>query len=174
MATVYIETRKREQRNSYIIYYKHPVSGKNKYHKTLQEKKEAQSEANRLRSLLDTGKLPEEQILKSKPLYLTVSDVGEMLNQLWVDKLSRKELSPDTVDCYQRWLDKIKFAFKGKLVCEIRENDIIGYRNVLAESRSNVTSNRVLFVFKQLLKIALAHSIIHDDPSKDIKYLSEK
>ena len=64
MATVYIETRKRIKRNSYVIYYKHPVSGKNKYHKTFQRQKEALTEANRLRGLLDTGKLPEEQIIK--------------------------------------------------------------------------------------------------------------
>jgi len=60
MSTVYIEKRKRKKRNSYIIYYKHPVSGENKYHKTLPKQKEAQNEANRLRALLDTGKLPDE------------------------------------------------------------------------------------------------------------------
>ena len=79
MATVYIDQRKRMNRNSYVIYYKHPISGKNKYYKTLPKKKEAQNEANRLRTLLDTGRLPEEQIVRKKPSFLTVSDIGEML-----------------------------------------------------------------------------------------------
>lgn len=174
MATVYIETRKRQKRNSYVIYYKHPFSGKNKYYKTLPKKREAQNEANKLRALLDTGKTPEEQVINLKPYHLTIEEVAENLSETWKDKLVENTLSPVTVDCYEVWLEQIKVAFKGKLVCEIRKNDISKFRQSLAKSRSNATANRVLFVIKQLFKIAIDHGVIFDDPSSDIKYLSEK
>lgn len=174
MATVYIETRKRLRRNSYVIYYKHPLSGKNRYFKTLPKKKEAQNEAHKLRALLDTGKTPEEQTIKAKPRHLTVSEVGGILLNSWEDKLTNKELSPNTVDCYEVWLDQIRVAFKGKLACEIRKEDILTYRKKVVNTRSNATSNRILFVIKQLFKIAMDNGVIFDDLSKDIKYLSEK
>ena len=174
MATVYIETRKRLKRNSYVIYYKHPLSGKNRYFKTLPKKKEAQNEANKLRALLDTGKTPEEQKIKAKPLHLTVKEVGEILLSSWEDKLINSQLSVNTIDCYKIWLDQISVSFGGKLACEIRETDILDYRKYLAKSRSNATSNRILFVIKQLFKLAKANGLIYEDPSEGIKYLSEK
>ena len=58
MATVLIQKRKRKNRNSYIIYFKDPVSGRRKYYKTYQKLKEAQQACNDLRTLLDSGKKP--------------------------------------------------------------------------------------------------------------------
>jgi integrase len=174
MATVFIDKRKRKTRNSYIVYYKHPVSGKNKYHKTFHKQKEAQSEANKLRALIDTGKLPHEQIKRIKPVLFTVSEVGDSLLESWKLKLANKELSPITFDDYNLRLKQIKLSFKGKLACEIRKNDILKYRNQLAVSTSNATSNRYLFILKQVFNHAMVQGTIQDDPTEGISYLSEK
>lgn len=174
MATVYIDQRKRMNRNSYVIYYKHPISGKNKYYKTLPKKKEAQNEANRLRTLLDTGRLPEEQNLMKKPSFLTVSDIGEMLLNDWKLKLLNNDLSNNTVSDYSLRLRQILTEFDGLLVCEIRKKSVINYRNQLADTISNVTANRNLFVLKQITKFAVNQGFIFDDPARDVQYLSEK
>ena len=174
MATVYIDKRKRMNRNSYVIYYKHPLSGKNMYYKTLPKKKEAQNEANRLRSLLDTGKLPEEQILKKKPSFLTLSDIGNMLLDEWQIKLRNNDLSPNTVSDYSLRLQQILEEFNGSLVCEIRKKRVVNYRNRLADKISNVTANRNLFILKQITNFAVSQGVIADDPAKDVQYLNEK
>jgi len=60
MATVFIQKRKREKRNSYVVYYKNPATLTLKYFKTYMRQKDAKTAANDLRSLLDTGKAPTE------------------------------------------------------------------------------------------------------------------
>ena len=98
MSTVYIEKRKRKKRNSYIIYYKHPVSGKNKYYKTLPNQKEAQNEANNLRAMLDTGRVPDEKAAKKKPVLLSLSEIGDALIDSWKLKFANKVLTPRIID----------------------------------------------------------------------------
>ena len=53
MATVFVQTRKREKRNSYVVYYKDPSTSKLRYFKTFRKQKEANNTANGLRSLID-------------------------------------------------------------------------------------------------------------------------
>ena len=169
MATVYIETRPREKRSSYIIYYKHPVTGKNRYYKSLPIKREAQQEAHKLRLLIDTGKLPEERKLNLKPRLLTVKEISKELVEVWKEKLSNGEITSTTFGDYYLRLEQIIVAFKKIIACEIRKKDILDYRNKLPKKISNATSNRNLFILKQLLNYAKTQGIINENPSDDIK-----
>ena len=174
MATVFIQKRIRKNRNSYVIYYKHPISGKNKYYKTLPKMKEAQNEANRLRTLLDTGKLPEEQIYRKKSLCLAVTEVGDMLIETWNTKLANNDIASTTFNDYTLRLQQIKNVFGGKLACEVRSNDVKKYQSNLAKTVSNATSNRYLFILKQIFGFATDQGLIHENPTSGINYLSEK
>ena len=57
MATVVIQKRERQNRNSYVIHYKDPSTAKTKYYKTFKRFKDAQQAANELRNLIDLGKI---------------------------------------------------------------------------------------------------------------------
>ena len=59
MATVVIQKRKGMKGTSYAIRYADPISGKKKHYKTFNRYKQAQGEANDLRTILDSGKMPE-------------------------------------------------------------------------------------------------------------------
>ena len=50
MATVIIQKRKRKTRNSYLVSFKEPLTGKPKYYRAYQRKREAQQAANDLMS----------------------------------------------------------------------------------------------------------------------------
>jgi hypothetical protein len=79
MATVIIQKRKRKKGMSYIISFKEPLTGKNKYYKTFRKHKDAQQAANELRSLLDSGKIPKPKRVKLNPL--TFREVTQKLRQ---------------------------------------------------------------------------------------------
>ena len=79
MATVNIVKRTREKGLRYQVYYKDPYSGKKKYYKTFPKQRDAQQAANDLRTLLDSGKLPDRN--KSKMHMMTFGDVAEGLPQ---------------------------------------------------------------------------------------------
>lgn len=56
MATVFIQKRMRSKGMRYPIYFRDPVTSKNKYYKTYRRLRDAQDAANDLRMLLDAGK----------------------------------------------------------------------------------------------------------------------
>lgn len=174
MATVYIQKRKRKSRNSYVIYFKDPLSGQNTYYKTFRRQKDAQQAANDLRSLLDTGKISEVNKAKGRLNFLSFKKVGHLLVAKWKRRLADGELVQKTFDEYVRRLEHIGEEFGDRPLCEIPEDSILGYRGGLAEKISKVTSNRSLFVIKQVFKHGLKVGAITDDPASSIGYLSEK
>jgi len=174
MATVFIQKRKRKNRNSYVIYFKDPETGKNKYYKTLPKQKEAQTAANDLRSTLDLGALPKDKKAKSKIRPLTFSEVSVHLEQEWVGKIARKELVEATLQDYKLRLRIILKRLGSKLLLEIQKKDIIEYHTKLASTISNATANRYLFIIKQVFKTGFGLKAIHENPVCDIQYLSEK
>jgi site-specific recombinase XerD len=121
--------------------------------------------------LNQSGKLPQEREIKLKPKFLTVSEVGEGLIEDWKQKAENGDIASATFDDYCLRLKQIKDAFKGLLVCEIRKKDILDYRTRLSKEISNATSNRNLFIIKQLMNFAISQGVIHDSPSDGIKYL---
>jgi len=174
MATVFIQKKKRKNRNSYVIMYKNPLTGKVKYYKTLQKQKEAQKVANDLRTLLDTGKLPSSNKAKQKVMAITFREIGSSLDQAWKQKIINSELSPKTYEDYSLRLNQLYNTFGKKLLCEINPNQVLDYRNDLAEKISNATSNRYLFIIKQVFKQSMGEGATIEDPTESIGYLSEK
>lgn len=174
MATVLIQKRKRQNRNSYVIYYKDPYSGKKKYYKTHQKQKDAQQTANELRYLIDNGKLPEAVKSRIKAHLLSFHDVAEQLIIDWECKLQQGELSPITVKEYVRRTLQISLEIGMQLLCEFTKKDISNYRDNISRTTSNVNANRSLFVIKQVFKKGLELNSISENPISSIKQLSEK
>ena len=174
MATVFIQKRERKNRNSYIITYKNPLNGKLRYYKTLTKLKEAQKVANDLRTLIDTGKPPNFNKETKKVSVFTFREIGKMLDQEWKRKVLNSELSPKTYADYVLRLNQLNKTFGKFLACEISKRQVLDYRDKLAADISNATSNRYLFILKQILKRGLTEGAILEDPVASIKYLSEK
>lgn len=174
MATVFIQKKKRKHRNSYVIMYKNPFTGKVKYYKTLQKQIDAQRAANDLRTLLDTGKLPSSIKAKKKIMATTFKEIGHQLNQVWKQKVINSDLSPKTYDDYSLRLNQLYSVFGRLLLCEISKRQVLDYRNHLSEEISNATSNRYLFIIKHVFKYGIGEGAILEDPIASIRYLSEK
>ncbi|CAB1063997.1 hypothetical protein D1BOALGB6SA_8786 [Olavius sp. associated proteobacterium Delta 1] len=172
MATVIIQKRKRDKYTSYIIYYKDPFSGERKYYKSLRRRKDAQQEANDLRSLLDSGKIPDPKKNIIRPM--TFKEVGKGLQSDWVLQLDKEELSGVTVDGYEVLLGVLNRDFGRRLLCEISKKDIETYRAQVVKDLSKVSSNRRLFILKQVFKKGIELNCVAADPVKDLQYLNEK
>jgi len=174
MATVFIQKRERKNRNSYVVYYKDPATLKLKYFKTFQRQKEAQQAGQDLRALIDTGRAAQVQRAKAKPSMLTFAEVSEQLGYAWAERVEKNELRPKTCQDYLYILNQLVGIFGRRLLSEISAADILNYRASVASGLSNVTSNRNLFVLKQVFKEGLKLRTVFDDPAASIKYLSEK
>ena len=174
MATVVIQKRERKDRNSYIVYYKDPASGRRKYHKTFQRQKDAQQSANELRALLDTGNASAVKKSKVKLNLVNFEEVGDLLTSNWKSRLANGELREKTVEDYTYIVGAVARAFGKRLLYEISLDDILNYRNSIAKELSNIASNRNLFIIKQIFKYGLELNAIKDDPVESIPYLSVK
>ncbi len=64
--------------------------------------------------------------------------------------------------------------FGSQLLCKISRDEIVEYRDKIFDEFSAVTSNRGLFVIKQVFKMGLEVSAVFTDHSEGIKALSEK
>ncbi len=87
MATVGIQKRKRQNRNSYIVTYK-DSAGQRKYYKTFRKQRDAQQSANELRALLDAGKITELNKSKAKTNLLRFEEVSDLLMAKWEKNLA--------------------------------------------------------------------------------------
>jgi len=172
MATVTIQKRKRQNRFSYLIYFKEPFTGRKKYYKSFQRQKEAQQAANDLRILIDSGKLPEPH--KNKIRMLSFDQVADQLERFWEQSLKTGDLKPATVQGYKDFLKAVRKAFGSKLLCCIKQKQIIEYRAEVATTSSNVLANRRLFVIKKVFQFGKSLHAVVEDPAKGIRYLSEK
>jgi len=174
MATVFIQKRKRSYGTGYEVSYYNPFTGEKRYYKTYRKMRDAQQKANDLRAMIDGGKINDMRKQKSRSTLLTFSQAAKLLKEEWQHKLEIKDLREKTVVEYRNFLSVISKSFDKTLLCEIGEADIVAYQKKVAVESSNVTSNRHLFVIKQLFKLGVAHGAISDDPAAKIRYLSEK
>jgi len=172
MATVVIQKRKNKTCTSYVVTYRDPFSGRKKYYKSFLRQREAQRAANDLRSLLDSGKLPQSKADRLSPL--TFSQVGASLKEEWASRLLRNDLKQKTHDEYCIRLTVLDRNFGKKLACEISSGDIQGYINSVASRNSNVTANRSLSVLKKVFGHGVKLKAVISDPSEEVKFLSEK
>jgi len=174
MATVIIQKRNRKKGTTYPIFFKDPMTGKKKYYKTLQRLRDAQQSANDLRMLLDAGKVAEVKNSKRKISLLTFEEVCRSLQSMWKGRYDRSELSETSYRGYCDRLCLLERDFGNRLICEITHNEIVEYRNRVASKTSNLTSNRSLFILKQVFKQGMEMNAIKNDPVAAMSYLSEK
>ncbi|MDR1778069.1 MAG: site-specific integrase [Desulfovibrio sp.] len=188
MATVTIQRRKKQDgTTSYPVYFVDPHSGKKKYHASYRTLKDAQLATHTLREVIDKGSAPET---KRKARGLTLAEIGQLCKATWRERTAGGELREATLKGY---LDNLKglLGFErqetlpdgaklihpplGKLKVALLTPDMItSLRANMAAASSAVTSNRRMFILKQLCARALKEGEIARDPSAGIRYLSEK
>lgn len=172
MATVTLTQRMRKNNGkSYDVSYLNPRNGKKKHFKSFRLKREAAAAAAELRILIDSGRLPEKKI---QHVPMTIEEVGNHLKSDYLRRAKIGELSPKTVDGYVVFLKRILTDRGDQLIAGINKKMVSEYQAELAGSASNILSNRVMFVFKQLCRSAVKLGALEGDPSKDVQYLSEK
>lgn len=174
MATVVVQKRERNGKKSYPVHYKDPVTFKTVHYKTYKKYREANQAAHELRALIDTGRVNEIKKPKYKVKLLKFYEVAELKLKVWQDRLAQKEIVQDTYEGYMWRVKVLNKAFGKRLLCEITKQEILEYRNQIRKEFSIVTSNRSLFVIKQVFKHGLEIKAVFKDSSVDIKYLSEK
>jgi integrase len=174
MATVFIQVRKRKNRNSYVVYYKDPATLRLRYYKTFRRQKDANDAANEMRTLIDTGKAASLQKCRVKPRLLTFSEVAQLQNVTWHERLEGGDISQKTFLEYTHIVGKLNKVFGNHRLYEISKEKITAYQSHLASESSNVNANRVLFIIKQVFKRGIAENAVLDDPSIGIQYLSER
>ena len=174
MATVFIQKRMRSKGMKYYLYFKDPVTSQNKYYKTYRRLRDAQDAANDLRPLLDAGKVAEVKSAKRKISLLTFAEVCRSLKEAWEGRVKRSELKETSYYGYCDRMNAVSREFGDRILCEISRDEIVKYRNRIASTRSNITSNRNLFILKQVFKHGLELNAAKNDPVSTIPYLSEK
>ncbi|MCK5680267.1 site-specific integrase [bacterium] len=171
MATVLINKRVGKNFTSYSIYFRDPFTGEKKYHCSLRRLIDAQKEANELRSLIDSGKLPTCR-KKFRPLKVTA--VAKELRQSWELQLANNELASATFTGYTFFLSIVEKSFGNNFISKISEKQIRDFGVSLSREKSVITSNRTLFIIKQLFKLANTLNAVPEDFTQGIKYFSEK
>jgi len=188
VATVTIATRSLKKGKAYVIHFNNPETGKKEYHKTLRRKDLAQEEANRLRTLLDSDRLPTKDTRQPKQQSLPTFGQAALLCQAeWDRKLGEGKISNASHSGYGYLLAPVLKEWKHTLLHEIDEDTIRDYRIGIAEKTKaklvakgkegkncNVLANRRLFVIKQVFAMAVKHNLIEKDIARDISSLSEK
>lgn len=174
MATVTIQKYTGKIKTSYIVRFKDPVTGKFKHYKTFMKKRDAQSAANNLRTMIDNGNIRQIIQTKAKLKMLTFEQVNDSLKSSWSSKLERQELSPETYNGYVCRANVLNRIFGKKLICEIQTEDILRFQKAELDRNSPASSNRYLFNIKQVFKHAIELGVVLEDPASSIKYFSEK
>jgi integrase len=174
MATVVIQRRRRKNHISYLVSYGDPFSGRKKHYKTFHRKRDAQQAANNLRALIDSGKVSEIQKYKGRLSLLTFGEVSTLLQKKWEERFVSGDLRQKTFEEYVYRSNLINRTFGRQLLCEISKEVIVDFRSKVASESSNVTSNRSLFIIKQVFQYAMELRAVSEDITSTIKYLSEK
>jgi len=175
MATVKIETRiGKKGKKSYHVKYQDPMTSKSKHYKTFRLLGDAKDAQRNLRDLIDNGKMSEVKASSKKMALQTFSDVAASLEMKWADLHERKELRDTTFNEYKYRIGVLDRVFGKSLLCEISKVEIERYQTRTMKTQSAVTSNRNMFVIKQIFKHGEELHAIVENPSKGIRYLSEK
>ena len=172
MSTVVIQKRIGKRGLSYAVIYTNPLTGKKIYYKTCKKAKDAQSEADDLRVLLNSGRLPENKKNGLNPLKFR--EVAESLKAEWKSRTIIRDLSEKSYSDYCNWLNVLERKFGDELLCRISPKDIIDYRNFQVEKNSVISANKYLIIFKFLFSHGLKINAVLENPAKDIKLISEK
>jgi site-specific recombinase XerD len=173
MATVIIQKYKGKSKTSYVVRYKDPFTQQFHHYKTLPKKKEAQQVANDLRALIDSGKLPRAKKSFQKKI-VTFGEIIGVLEKEWEKKFQKKELSKVTYEGYMIRANVLRRKFEKTLVRELNKDAISDFQLELMDQSSVVSANRYLFILKQVFKKCVTEGALENDPTEEIRYLSEK
>jgi integrase len=174
MSTVGIQPKKLSNgKRSYSVWYKDPVSGKQRHYKTYRLKKVADEEVAKLRVLIDTGTVPDAPTRRKRGV-ITLTEIGDLLRRDWRNKVRTAEMVRKTEEGYLLQLHAIEKVFGDRIFGSITKDEILDYRIEVAEMFSNVSSNRRFFIFKQLYAKAKEKGYIGQDGISKVRYLSEK
>ena len=102
------------------------------------------------------------------------SEVSLKLKKDWSRRVKEGSLSKITLSGYLDRLKRAESIFGKRILCLIKQSDILEDRAETAAKLSNVTSNRELFVIKQVFKKGVALHAVREDLASPISYLSEK
>jgi integrase len=158
---------------SYLVNYKDPRTGQKKHYKSYRKLKEAKAAVNNLRTLIDNGNVNEIGQKKNRLNLLKFSETANAKLRDWEDRVNRNEISESTFGCYKIWIKLLNDQFGKILLYRLTKKDLLDYQLKLLEKHSAVTSNRNMFVLKQVFSKGLELNAIRTDPAKDIKYLDE-
>ena len=188
MATVTIQRRKKQDGSTrYPVYYVDQLTGKKKYHATFRTLKDAQLATHTLRDVIDKGSAPEP---RRKARGLTLGEIGDLCRATWRERAAGGELRPTTLEGYLNLLigllrferteilpDGAKLIhppLRHLKVALLTPDLIKSIRSSMAAASSAVTSNRRLFIMKELCARAVKEGEAAKNPSIGINYLSEK
>ena len=99
---------------------------------------------------------------------------SESLKNQWTDRLSSNEIAEKTMDEWVIWLNVLDRKYGKRILCDISTQEILEFRNKIAEKDSNVSSNKYLSIFRKVFKQGLDLNAVLKDPTYGIKRLSEK
>jgi site-specific recombinase XerD len=175
MATVKIETRiGKDGKRSYHVKYQDPVTLKSKHYKSFRLLADAREAEYNLRGMIDKGMIFAVKARSKKlPLY-TFREVAASLESKWAVQHEKKELSDRTFDEYKRRIKVLNRVFGNSLLCEIMKEEIVKYQTRTMKIQSAITSNRNMFVIKQIFRHGEDLHAIAENPTTRIRYLSEK
>jgi hypothetical protein len=105
---------------------------------------------------------------------LSFDQVADQLECFWEKSLKTGDLKPATVQGYNDFLKAVRKEFGSKLLCRIKQKQIIEYRAEVATISSNVLANRRLFVIKKVFQFGKSLHAVVEDSAQGICYLSEK
>ena len=129
MATVTIAARSLKKGRSYVVHFKDPETGKKVYHKSFRRKDKAQEEVNRLRTLLDSGTLPNKDSQQPKQQSLPTFGHAALLCQAeWDRKLGEGKISQASHAGYGYLLAPVLKEWKHTLLHDLDEDTIRDYR----------------------------------------------
>ncbi|MGX9367348.1 tyrosine-type recombinase/integrase [Desulfoplanes sp. PS50] len=174
MASVGIQAKPlKSGKNSYAVWYKHPVTGKSKHYKSYRLKKIADQEVAKLRILIDTGSIPDVATRKKRGV-ITLAEVGDLVRKEWRNKVRSGDIKPVTESGYLGHLKKIEEDFGSRMLATITKDEILDFRLDLAESTSKVTANRRMHVFKQIFSKAEENGLCLKNILAGVKNLGEQ
>ncbi len=156
-----------------MVFFKDPHTGQKKYYKSFRKYKEAQKAGQDLRALIDNGQVMEAEASRVRIKPMTFKEVVELKHCDWKKQYQRERLSKATFDDYALRLNVLNRKFGKRLLCDISKKDLLEHHQHLLVEHSPSTSNRYLFILKQVFKYGLEVNAIKFDPSADITYFNE-
>jgi integrase len=174
MPNVWIEPRPRKNGKKYRVLYRDPLTGKKEYFQTYRLKGDAREAVYQLETVIRGGESHKIAKLKEKRRPLSFSRIAQELEKDWEKKLAAGQLRPKSVEDYSRFLRMVNEQFGDKLALLITESEIDDYRYEVAKRLSNVSSNKRLFIVKQVFQKGMRLKAIPENPASGLGYLSEK